>query len=81
MSQGIAIHGSTKCSIAKSISWRLLATVITASIAMGITNQWELAAAIGMSDTIVKFFIYFAHERNWNRIDYGREQKQPEYFI
>ena len=72
---------STKRSIAKSISWRLLATVITASIALGITDQWELAAAIGLTDTIVKFFIYFAHERTWNRIAFGREQKQPEYFI
>ena len=72
---------STKRSIAKSLSWRLLATIITASIAMGITDQWELAAAIGLSDTVVKFFIYFAHERTWNRIDFGREQKQPEYVI
>ncbi len=72
---------STKRSIAKSISWRLLATVITASIALGITDQWELAAAIGLTDTFVKFFIYFAHERTWNRIDFGRVQKQPEYFI
>ena len=72
---------STKRSIAKSISWRLLATVITASIAWGITKQWELAATIGLADTTVKFFIYFAHERTWNRIDFGREQKQPEYVI
>lgn len=72
---------STKRSIVKSISWRLLATIITSSIALGITDQWELAAAIGLTDTIVKFFIYFAHERAWNRIDFGREQKQPEYFI
>jgi uncharacterized membrane protein len=72
---------STKRSIAKSISWRLLATVITSSIVLSMTGQWEFAAAIGLADTSVKFFIYFGHERMWNRIDFGREQKQPEYFI
>ena len=72
---------STKRSIAKSISWRLLATIITVSIALTITNQWELAATIGLADTTLKFFIYFAHERTWNRINFGREQNQPEYFI
>ena len=39
------------------------------------------AATIGLADTTIKFFIYFIHERAWNRIDFGREQKQPEYFI
>lgn len=70
-----------KRSIAKAISWRLIATAITTSLALALTSRWEFAATIGLADTTLKFFIYFSHERVWNRIPYGREEKQPEYII
>lgn len=72
---------STRRSIAKAASWRILATIITTAIALAMTGKWEFAATIGLADTFTKFFIYFGHERFWNRIAYGREQKQPEYII
>jgi len=72
---------STRRSIAKSLSWRILATLITTSIAFGLTGEGEFAAKIGIADTLVKFFFYFGHERLWNRMTYGREKTQPEYFI
>jgi len=72
---------TTRRSIVKAISWRILATVITTVIALAMTGQWEFAATIGIADTFTKFFIYFGHERAWNRISYGREVKQPEYMI
>jgi len=70
-----------KRSIAKAISWRIIATIITSLIAYVLTGAWEFAAAIGLADTGFKFFVYFAHERLWNRINFGREEKQPEYII
>ena len=72
---------STRRSLAKSLSWRILATLITTVIAFLLTGKMEFAATIGLIDTSLKFFIYLGHERLWNRIDYGREEKQPEYFI
>lgn len=72
---------SKRRSIAKAISWRLIATTITTAIALALTGQWEFAATIGLADTTIKFFIYFSHERAWNRIPYGREEEQPEYII
>ena len=70
-----------KRSVAKALSWRIIATIITTVLALAITGQWEFAAAIGLADTSFKFFVYFAHERLWNRINFGREEKQPEYMI
>jgi uncharacterized membrane protein len=70
-----------KRSIAKALSWRAIATVITSALALAITGQWEFAAAIGIADTSLKFFVYFAHERFWNRVNFGREEKTPEYMI
>lgn len=70
-----------KRSIVKAISWRFIATIITSLLALLLTGEWTFAATIGLADTALKFFIYFAHERLWNRIRYGLEEKQPEYMI
>jgi len=59
----------------------MLATVITSCIVYGATGNMDFAAGIGLADTAIKFFIYFGHERLWNRIDYGRPKSQPEYMI
>lgn len=72
---------STRRSVVKALSWRILATAITSAIVYLLTGKGEFAATIGLADTSVKFFVYFGHERLWNRIPYGRVQKQPEYFI
>jgi uncharacterized membrane protein len=72
---------STRRSVAKALSWRLLATAITTALIFIITGQGEFAAGIGLADTSIKLLIYIGHERLWNRIPFGREVKQPEYFI
>jgi uncharacterized membrane protein len=72
---------TTRRSIAKTVSWRILATIITTAIALALTGKWEFAATIGVADTFTKFFVYFGHERLWNRIPFGREINPPEYII
>jgi len=72
---------TTRRSIAKALSWRLLATLITAGLVLAITGEGSFAATIGLADTTLKLLIYFGHERLWNRISYGREQREPEYHI
>ncbi len=69
-----------KRSIAKSISWRIFAGIITACVAYAMTGKGEFAAKIGLVDTTVKLVIYFAHERVWNMIGYGRV-KAPDYEV
>ncbi|MDY6848059.1 MAG: DUF2061 domain-containing protein [Geoalkalibacter sp.] len=72
---------TTQRSLTKAISWRLLATVITSSLVYAWTGEGSFAATVGLADTVVKFFIYFGHERLWNRISFGRQRKEPEYSI
>lgn len=72
---------TTRRSIVKALSWRLLATAITSSLVFALTGQGEFAATIGLCDTLIKLFVYFGHERLWNRISFGRQRQQPEYFI
>jgi len=71
---------SPRRSVAKAISWRILAAIITACVALAMTGQLEFAAKIGAIDTGVKLLIYFFHERLWNKINYGR-MTGPDYEV
>ncbi len=72
---------SNRRSIAKALSWRVIATLITSAIVFLLTGKGDFAATIGLADTTVKFLIYFGHERLWNRVPFGREAEEPEYII
>ncbi len=74
------IRDSHSRSIVKALSWRILATVITASVSLIITGKLRLAAEIGLIDTLIKLGIYYVHERIWNHVPYG-QIKPPEYTI
>ena len=67
-------------SIAKALSWRVLATLITMGIAWLITRELTFAIEIGVADSIFKLAVYFAHERAWQRISYGKLDA-PDYEI
>lgn len=61
-----------KRSIAKTISWRVVATLITGVVTYLLTGRLDFAVTVGLADTLVKFFLYYAHERMWTRILYGK---------
>ena len=54
--------------LAKSLTWRITATLTTAFIAFLVTGELRIAAMIGGIEFVIKFFIYYAHERAWNLI-------------
>ena len=59
-------------SIAKAISWRVIATTITFSIAYLLTGEVTTALEIGALDMVFKLISYFFHERIWGRISMGK---------
>ncbi len=59
-------------SIAKAISWRIIATFITFSIAYFLTGEVKIALEIGGLDMVFKLTAYFFHERIWGRIKMGK---------
>jgi len=52
-------------SLAKAFSWRIVATLTTSVIAWVITGRLDTAVAIGSIEFVLKFFIYYGHERAW----------------
>jgi len=59
-------------SLAKAVTYRILGLGVTMLAAWMLTDQLRLAAAIGLVDTTLKLGAYYAHERLWNRIRFGR---------
>ena len=54
---------SRKRSIAKALSWRAVATFITAVVAYTVTRDPTIALEIGIADTLIKLGVYYFHER------------------
>ncbi len=52
-------------SLLKAISYRIIGTVATASIALGVTGDATTAITIGAVEPIAKIVIYYVHERVW----------------
>jgi len=59
---------SKKRSIAKTISWRFLATFTTFVISWAITGSVMVGLGIAGIEFWAKLVLYYVHERVWNRI-------------
>ena len=61
---------SIKRSIAKSVTWRITATLTTILIAYFIIGDVSTAMAIGGIEFFAKMLIYFLNERAWNMVKF-----------
>lgn len=59
-------------SLAKAISWRVTGTVDTFIISWVITGEVLLASGIALTEVLTKVFLFWAHERVWNTIKWGK---------
>ena len=57
--------------IFKSITWRIIASVTSFLLAWGITGNVETGVSIGIADVIIKFVLYYFHERVWYKSKFG----------
>jgi len=60
-------------SLAKAVSWRVTGTVDTFLISWIITGQVLVAGGIALTEIVTKVFLFWLHERVWNRIGWGRK--------
>lgn len=58
---------SRKRSITKALSWRIVAVCVTALTVYLFTGEVDLALEIGAADSAIKIFVYYGHERLWNK--------------
>lgn len=58
--------------LAKAVTWRIVASVTTAIIAFIFGLPPKAVGAVFVADLIIKFVMYYGHERIWyNYIKFG----------
>jgi uncharacterized membrane protein len=61
-------------SFAKTLTWRLFATVDTFIISALVTGNLRWAGSIVGVEVVSKMTLYYLHERAWGRASWGVEQ-------
>jgi len=61
-----------KRTLAKTMSWRVTASLTTFLIAWILTGDLFMGASIGSIEAILKIFLYYYHERIWNNINWAK---------
>lgn len=64
-----------KRSAVKSISWRLFGLLFTFVTAWLVTGSVRAGVTIGLADFLVKIGTFYAHERMWQRVRWGKEER------
>ena len=64
-------------SIVKGFSWRLVATTTTIIIIYLFFGRLDLAIAAGALEWVSKIALYWAHERAWFKVKWGRRRIDP----
>ena len=62
-------------SIAKAVSWRIVATLTTTLLVFVFTGNIVISGGVGLTELVTKIVIYYVHERVWNAISFGRIKK------
>jgi uncharacterized membrane protein len=61
-----------KRSIAKVITWRVILTVVNTFIGYWASGSWTIGLGAAGIALVVNSFIYWAHERVWNSVQWGK---------
>ncbi|MEI7594579.1 MAG: DUF2061 domain-containing protein [Bacteroidota bacterium] len=69
-------------SLIKGVSWRIFGTLDTITIAFFVTGNFTKAFSIGFTEVFTKVFLYYLHERIWQRLKIGTKAdiKQAKVF-
>ena len=59
-----------KRTMAKTITWRITASLTTFLIAWILTGDILVGVSIGSIEAIAKIFLYYFHERIWTNISW-----------
>ncbi len=58
-------------SLVKAISFRVIALLTTIIVSYAILGDWTESLVIGVVANGIKMFLYYGHERLWEKIKWG----------
>jgi uncharacterized membrane protein len=62
---------SRKRHIAKTVTWRLVGTIDTMTLAWIVTGNPLTGLKIGFAEVVTKMILYYFHERAWYKVNFG----------
>lgn len=72
-------HSSHRRSIAKTLSWRSLASIDTFVLGYVFSGSPMIAGSIAVGEVVTKMALYYFHERAWSHVQWGyRAKPLPE---
>jgi uncharacterized membrane protein len=60
-----------KRSLAKAISYRVIGSLYTMVLILLFSGSLTVAGLVGLTEGFTKVFLYWLHERAWQRIPWG----------
>lgn len=60
-------------SVVKGVSWRIVGTIDTIIIAMFWTGDYSKALKIGFTEVFTKVFLFYLHERVWQKVKWNKQ--------
>ena len=58
--------------LAKTISWRIVATIATFIVSYLVSDDVSIAGTIAGSQILIHTTLYLIHERFWNKVTWGK---------
>jgi len=68
----VSMTENHKRSMAKTISWRIIASLTTMAIVFLFTRELVLSMGVGAVEVITKMIFYYGHERVWAKVSWGK---------
>ena len=65
------MEGSKKRHIAKTLTWRITATLTTMIIAWVVSGDPMTGLTVGGIEIFIKMPVYYLHERAWYKSNFG----------
>ena len=53
---------------AKTLTWRIIATITTMAVALAFTGSVHISLGIGIVEASLKMILYYLHERSWDKV-------------
>ena len=67
-----SVKSTTKRTVAKGLTWRVISLLLTMVIVYFLTGSIDGAIKVGAFDFVIKFVVYFGHEKAWKKTDWGK---------
>lgn len=68
----MTVKSSNKRTVVKGLTWRIVSLALSMVIVYCLTGSVNDALKIGAVDFVIKFAVYFGHEKVWKLTDWGK---------